>query len=149
MAKRDMLHEVARLVMRWQDATEAFDEAVGERYGLSGVERRCLSLLYEGPQTAGAIARATGLTPAAITSLIDRLEARGFVRRTRSPEDRRKVMVETGPEAAKLAERHYIPIGSEGDAMLAGYSEAELAVVRRFLTDAIDVQERHLAKLKG
>jgi hypothetical protein len=36
----------------------------------------------------------TGLTTGAVTGVVDRLEAAGFVRRTRDPEDRRKVGIE-------------------------------------------------------
>ena len=80
--------------MRWQDETQAYDEAVGERLGLNAAERRCLGFLHGGPQPAGAIAAAIGLTPAAVTALVDRLEARGLLTRKRSEEDRRKVIIE-------------------------------------------------------
>src|SRR3954451_20489676 len=97
--REEIITAIGMAVMRWQDATQAYDEAVGERLGLNLAERRCLSFLYGGPQPAGAIAQATALTPAAVTSLIDRLEARGLVARTRSAEDRRKVIVEMTDKA--------------------------------------------------
>ncbi|PSJ57374.1 MarR family transcriptional regulator [Pseudaminobacter soli (ex Li et al. 2025)] len=143
------MHAITEAVMRWQDATQAFDDAVGERAGLNAAERRALALLQGGPQTAGALATATALTPAAVTSLIDRLEARGLVRRTRSAEDRRKVMVEAGEAARDLGLKYYGPIAQAGWEMLDGYSDAELATVERFISDALALQQRELARLTG
>ena len=136
-------------IMRWQDATQSYDEAVGVRAGLGTAERLCLGLLQTGPQSAGAIAIATGLTPAAVTSLIDRLEARGMLTRTRSLEDRRKVVVEQTETTRKFAERYYGPIAREGQKLLAGFSDAELATVLRFVTAALQLQNEQLARLKA
>ena len=94
-------------IMQWQDATQAYDEAVGARLGLNMAERHCIGLLHGGPQSAGAVATATGLTPAAVTALIDRLEARGLLTRTRSLEDRRKVVIEATEATRELSARYY------------------------------------------
>ena len=140
---------VSLAIMRWQDATQAYDEAVGARLGLIAAERHCLGLLYGGPQSAGAVAAATGLTPAAVTALIDRLEARGLVTRTRSLEDRRKVVIEATELTRELSERYYGPIAQEGEKVVAGFSDAELAVVLRFIDAALDLQNGQLARLKA
>ena len=140
---------VSLAIMRWQDATQAYDEAVGARLGLIAAERHCLGLLYGGPQSAGAVAAATGLTPAAVTALIDRLEARGLVTRTRSLEDRRKVVIEATELTRELSERYYGPIAREGEKVVAGFSGAELAVVLRFIDAALDLQNGQLARLKA
>ena len=112
------------MIVRSQDATQRYDEAVGEVYGLGSAERLCLSFLFGGPQTASAIARQVRLTPAAVTALIDRLETRGFVRRRPDPSDRRKVLVEMAEATARLA------------------AEAELKLFAKFLSDSLAIQER-------
>lgn len=149
MKRDDVVRDISAMVMRWQDVTQAYDEAVRTLHGLSITEGMCLSELFHSSRTAGALAAASGLTPAAITALIDRLEARGFVRRTRSAEDRRKVMVEMGPKALEVTERHYLPIGSEGLQALEGYTDTELKVIRRFLLESVGLQEKHLAALQS
>ncbi|BCH35809.1 MarR family transcriptional regulator [Mesorhizobium sp. L-8-10] len=131
--------------MRWQDATQAYDDAVGESLQLNAAERRCLSFLYGGAQPAGAIAGATGLTPAAVTALIDRLEARGLLRRTRSAKDRRKVMVETTGAMEEIAARYYRPIGDAGARFLQGFTSEELATILRFLQGATELQQKYRA----
>src|ERR1700722_13349850 len=75
-----------------------FHDAVGRLMGLSAVERKCIGVLRRlGPVTAGMIGGHTGLTPGAVTGLMDRLEKAGYVRREHDPRDRRKVLVELVP----------------------------------------------------
>jgi DNA-binding MarR family transcriptional regulator len=134
-------------IMRWQDATETFDEEVGRLYDLASADRRCLSFVSLGPQTASAVAKETGLTPAAVTALIDRLEARRLVHRRADSSDRRKVLVEATNKAHDLIRGTYLPIAQAGAKMLASYSTAELNAMRRFVEDALDLQQRMTAKL--
>ena len=145
--KATLIDTLGRTVMRWQDATQKFDELVGEIYGLSATERLCLSFLWQGPQTASAIAGETRLTPAAVTSLIDRLEKRGFVRRKPDPNDRRKVMVEAAEAAQQVTTEAYLPLSAAGAKMLHKYSIADLAVVNAVLNESIAVQEQGIADL--
>ncbi|RUU00200.1 MarR family transcriptional regulator [Mesorhizobium sp. USDA-HM6] len=145
----EMTKAVSLAVMRWQDATQAYDDAVGARLGLIAAERHCLGLLYGGPQSASAVAVATGLTPAAVTALIDRLEARGLVTRIRSLEDRRKVVIEATERTRELSERYYGAIAREGEKVIANFSDAELATVLRFINAALDLQSEQLARLKA
>jgi DNA-binding MarR family transcriptional regulator len=142
-----LIDALGRTVVRWQDATQKYDEAVGEIYGLSTAERLCLSFLWPEPQTASAIAREIRLTPAAVTALIDRLERRGFVRRKADPNDRRKVMVEAAEEARRVTAEAYLPLGVAGAEMLKKYSEAELRVVQDVLTESMALQERMMHEL--
>ena len=146
-SKDGLIAELGGLVMRWQDATQRHDEAVGTRWRLNASERLCLSFLMRGPQTASAIAAETRLTPAAVTALVDRLAERGFVRRRPDPNDRRKVMVEAGEAAMALVAEAYQPLQQAGVAMLARYSEAELAAFKRILLDSIKVQEQATEEL--
>ncbi|CAN7372503.1 MarR family transcriptional regulator [Ensifer sp. T173] len=143
-----LVRAIGGAVMRWQDATQAYDEAVGERLQLNAAERRCLAFLHAGPRPAGAIAEETGLTPAAVTALIDRMEARGLLQRTRSAEDRRKVMVENTDAVEMLTAPYYRPIAEEGAGFLATFSAEEQAVLLRFLEGATALQQKHLAALR-
>ena len=133
---------IGRTIMRWQDATEDFDEAFGRLHDLSGAERRCLGLIAFGPQTARAIATETGLTPASITALLDRLEARNLLARKPDPDDRRKVMISATRKTMMLVEEAYGPIQREGASLLAGYTAAERKTVLKFVTDALELQSR-------
>jgi DNA-binding MarR family transcriptional regulator len=139
--------EIGRLIMRWQDATQDFDDAVGRRYDLNAADRRCLGVIAEGPRSAGDIAAQTALTPASVTTLIDRLEARKLVRRSPDPTDRRRVLVEATDKSRKLIAATYLPIARAGAEMLSAYSATELKTIRRFVADALALQTRITSEL--
>ena len=147
--RAELTRAIGLAIMQWQDATQAYDEAVGVRLGLNMAERHCIGLLHGGPQSAGAIATATGLTPAAVTALIDRLEARGLLTRTRSIEDRRKVVIEATEATRDLSARYYGAIAREGEKVIASFGDAELATISRFVNAALDLQRDQLARLKA
>jgi DNA-binding MarR family transcriptional regulator len=148
--KHDLIRELGRAVMLWQDATQAYDEHVGRTFGLNVAERQCLSLLVaEGPQTASAIARHVHLTPAAVTALLDRLEERGYVKRRSDASDRRKVIIEPDQMARTIADQAYRPIAEAGNAMLERFTAEELEIALRFLKAATELQRRFLGEPLG
>src|SRR5947208_12270599 len=68
---------------------------VSARLGLRDVDLDCLDLIARhGPFTPSALARRTGLHPATVTGILDRLERGGWITRNRDPEDRRAVRVQ-------------------------------------------------------
>jgi len=145
--KGKLIETIGVTVMRWQDATEAFDETVGQLHNLTSADRRCLSFVSLGPQTASAIAKETALTPAAVTALIDRLEVRKLVQRRSDASDRRKVLVEATDKTRELIRGTYTPIAQAGVKMLASYSVAELTAIGRFVEDALVLQQRMTTRL--
>ncbi|WP_240549523.1 MarR family winged helix-turn-helix transcriptional regulator [Devosia salina] len=146
--KQALIAELGMTIMRWQDQTQKFDELVGRIYGLGPSERLCLSFLMGGPQTASVIAREIRLTPAAVTTLLDRLEQRGYVRRQSDPADRRKVMVTSDHAALALAQEVYLPMAEAGAAMLEQFSMDELQVVNRVVQAAMALQDEAAAALQ-
>lgn len=134
--------------MRWQDATALFDEEVGERLKLSMSERQCLACLAHGARPAREIASATRLTRAAVTTLLDRLEARGLLRRTPDENDRRQVLVAMTAEAERLTMQYYGPIAAEGTDFLASFSRAQLAAILKFIEGALDLQLAQVDQLR-
>jgi DNA-binding MarR family transcriptional regulator len=78
-----------------------------------------------------------------VTALVDRLEKVGHVRRVRDPEDRRRVGLEMSESAMAAGAEHFGGLARDLTAAMEGYSDEELAVVRRFLEDMTDVITRH------
>lgn len=144
---RDAIAAISSGLREWQETREAFEEAVGDKLGLIVAERRCLAALLDGPRAAGALAQASGLTPAAATSMIDRLERRGFVERRRDSEDRRKVYVAMTKPAEETLARFYGPATDEFEKLLDGFEEAELAAISRFVNATIALQRRQIERI--
>lgn len=70
------------------------------------------TLLREGPQSAGRLGHAVGLSPTSVTRLIDRLERRGFVSRHRDAEDRRLVEIRLEPAGEAILSQAKLIRGS-------------------------------------
>lgn len=145
--KAALIGKLGVLIVRWQEATQRYDETVGEIFQLGPAERLCLSFLTSGPQTASAIARATRLTPAAVTALVDRLEARNFVRRRPDPLDRRKVLVEAADATEALIAQVYQPLAQAGAQIYEKRGIAELLLVAEVLEETIALQDGMTEKL--
>lgn len=67
---------------------------VTTRTRMSRTEAGLLNMLYERPFRITELAAREGITQPAVTQLVNRLEARGWVDRVPDPEDRRAVLVE-------------------------------------------------------
>ena len=125
-----------------------FSNAAAERLGLNPTDLECLGYLGGGPVSAGALAAATGLTTGAITGVIDRLERAGYARRAPDPSDRRKVLVRETAEARARAAPVFAPIAEATATLLAGYGDAELALLLGFLEKSRDASLGVLARLR-
>jgi DNA-binding MarR family transcriptional regulator len=125
-----------------------FSQAVADQVGMNPTDLESLDLLERhGPMTAGRLATQTGLTTGAVTGLIDRLEKLGYARREPDPGDRRRVLVRAVPEATErdLAPR-FEAMRLASEAMMADFSDAELATVLAFLHRANAVATEQIAR---
>jgi DNA-binding MarR family transcriptional regulator len=95
-------------IVRASKLTEAQQEALFGRYGLSGPELDLLfTLRRAGPPyrlNPTALRRAAMVTSGGMTKRLDRLEALGHIRRLPDPSDRRGVQVELQPGAIHLTD---------------------------------------------
>src|ERR1700756_340563 len=96
--RRRMEGEFLLAMRRAGSVMQLLGAAAADRIGINVTDLNCLNILtLRGHMTAGELARATGLTTASITGVLDRLEDGGFVRREKDPKDRRRVIVTLSP----------------------------------------------------
>jgi DNA-binding MarR family transcriptional regulator len=130
-------------------ATVMFHTVVAARQGLSATEGKALDLLERfGPLTAGELAQRSGLAPASVTGLVNRLEHKGFARRIPNPGDRRSVLVEVDRERL-FASVAPLFAGWAGalEELYAGYTDQQLETILHFLTEAARRQREATARL--
>ncbi|MEU5533255.1 MarR family transcriptional regulator [Streptomyces sp. NPDC020362] len=130
--------------------TVMFHSAIAAKQGLNATEEKTLDYLQRGgPLTAKELAELTGLAPASVTGLLDRLEGKGFVRRVKHPTDKRRVLVELNQE--KIAELAVFFEDWARDVVEAceEFSTDELNTVIRFLSVMSERQRAAATRLTG
>src|SRR6266516_1076555 len=109
-------------------------QAAADRIGINNTDLNCLNILsFSGHMTAGELAKATGLSTASITGVIDRLEEAGFVRRERDPADRRRGVVRLVTErVASDVATVFLPMVRAWQRLAEQYSDDELRLIVAF-----------------
>ena len=115
-------------------ATVMLHTAIAERSGLTATDTKTIDTLIRlGPVTAGELAGYTGLATASVTSLIDRLEKKGLVRRGRDSRDRRRVIVEPVLERIADSQNVFGPIRDGFALVLENYGDKQLETILDFM----------------
>lgn len=123
------------------NAAVMYHSAMGDRLGLGMTEEKTLDLLQRlGPLTAGEIAQHTGLAPATVSGLIDRLEGKWLVRRVRDTKDRRRVIVEINFERLAGFSELFEPFVVALSQLYERYTDDELELILDWLNRSAAIQ---------
>jgi DNA-binding MarR family transcriptional regulator len=149
-SKDELIWEITAALRAMQVAADLFDDASAELLGVNRTDHRALDILdQEGPMTAGLLAEKNHLSPAAMTTAIDRLEQKGYARRFADPDDRRRVLVEITPLARRRSMKIYGPLAEQSRKLASRYTASELEAIARFATDATAINAEELERLKA
>ncbi|AOS62062.1 transcriptional regulator [Actinoalloteichus hymeniacidonis] len=126
----------------------AFHEAVGSYLGVSAVDQRALGVIgAHGPLSAGALATLIGLTPGAVTGMVDRLERLDLVTKTPDPADRRRVVISVAGRGREGFGEIFGGLSTAMQAMVARYSPAEQELIADYVTRTIDILQEQTREL--
>jgi DNA-binding MarR family transcriptional regulator len=122
-----------------------------ESTGLTSAQWHPLLKLYWGSaSTVAELARECQLDTGAMTRLLDRLEAKGLLKRVRSSEDRRVVNLELTDEGREAASKIPAVLCGVQNAHLRGFTTEEWqtlkALLRRILDNATAIQAERETK---
>jgi DNA-binding MarR family transcriptional regulator len=141
--------EVAGLVREVTGQSVLLGEAIARHAGLSPADLEVLGAVEQhGPLTAGQLGELTGLSPAAVTGLIDRLERAGVAKRRADAADRRRVLVGVSKGAERVAAL-YREMERDMLEVLGRRSPEELGAIADFLRDAHGIGVEHLSRFGG
>ena len=147
-SKEELIDELGVAVRAAQAAVDEMDEAASRALGINRTDARCVDIVMrEAPVTAGRLAKESGLTTAAVTSVLDRLEAAGYVTRTRDTADRRRVLIEPTELIEQRARELWGPMG-EFREELSHYTMEQLEVLRDFHLRARELNQQTAAKVR-
>ena len=118
-----IVNEVGRLYGR------QFDQLSRVELGLSRAQCRLIGQVKYNesghPPTQAELAQHLDLTPMAVATLVDRMEAAGWITRRPSETDRRANAIELQPRAEAALEKAFAVSDRVQEAALAGFSAAE------------------------
>jgi len=130
--------------------TVMFHTAIAETRGLSAVDTKVLDYLARfGPQTPKDLARLSGLAPASVTAMIDRLERKGIVGRRPHPDDRRRVFIELDQQAIASGVHLWDHLVKRMYELCDRYTDDELRTVIGFIEAATTLTHESTANLTG
>ena len=135
MSERALPAQVTGSLRALSTEIDRLDQAAADRYGLNRTDMRALDIISRaGPLAPTDLARQLGFTTGGVTTVLDRLERAGYIRRRPAPGDRRRLLVEaTQATAARDAEVFGGLIRQTSD-LLAAYTDDQLLVIDDFLT---------------
>jgi DNA-binding MarR family transcriptional regulator len=151
MKRADLLEAINRAGRELSAYTVMFHTAIAEHMGLGTTDHKVFDfVLRTGPATAGQLADITGLTTGAITGVIDRLEAAGYVKREKDATDRRKVLVHSSLSATRERQlaKLFDSLARGVSTLASSYNDKELATILDFSTRSQALLREETAKLK-
>ncbi len=125
---------LSRVKMKLMDALDAelapFD--------ITSAQYVILVNLANGVDSASALCKGVSYDPGAMTRMVDRLERKGFVRRVRSPEDRRVVKLVLTEEGKAVYPKLLASATAVMNRKLHGFSKAEARQLEDLLQRILD-----------
>lgn len=99
-----VIKEIVGSIRKLVRAVYVDSQKMSRQYGLTGQQSQILRLLFNGGSMSSAdLSRLMYVTPSNITGIIDRLEKKGLVERTRKEGDRRVALINLTDAGKKLS----------------------------------------------
>jgi DNA-binding MarR family transcriptional regulator len=111
---------------------EALDEELAP-FDITAAQYVILVNLANGVDSASGLCKGVSYDPGAMTRMIDRLERKGFVRRVRSPDDRRVVNLALTEEGKAVYPKLVARAAAATSRRLRGFTKAEAQQLESFL----------------
>ena len=108
--------------------------------GLEVTPAHCAILfaLLEGPRSMNELGRLLHIENSTVTGLIDRMEAKNFVRRTADPGDRRKWNITVNPAAMPEIDAARKVIRGVNDKIKDGFEDRDIEAMKKILDSFFD-----------
>jgi DNA-binding MarR family transcriptional regulator len=134
MTVRALLGQVAGNLRALSTEIDRLDQAAADRYGLNRTDMRALDITGRaGPLAPTELARLLGFTTGGVTTVLDRLERAGYIRRQPDPDDRRRQVVQITEATAARDQEVFGGLIRQTSDLLATYTDDQLAVIDDFL----------------
>jgi DNA-binding MarR family transcriptional regulator len=121
-------------------------EAIAQAAGLNITDLEALATIQMRETTsAGDLAKLTGLTTGAVTTVIDRLERQSYIRRVDDPADRRKVLLQVQADRIVEVQQLYADLETEMSKLVARYAPDQIDFLIVFLRECTRLTTNHIS----
>ena len=125
--------DLAAYLQRFGLERDRMRAALARHAGVSGTDLDALEHLEaDGPLTQRDLGERLSITSGAVTMLVDRLEAAGWVMRQPHPSDRRYILIELSTQAAEHAPTGLATYHSSIHALVAGVPSQQRRAIATF-----------------
>ncbi len=137
--RKKLTAELLGLMRLYSERSVTWNQALSRRLRLNLTDLETIEVLRRLTRTtAGVIAKETGLTTGAVTSVIDRLERTGYAKREFDPDDRRKVFVTLNTETVTTTITPlHTSISGSIEKISHQYSKKELEILVGFMRKSL------------
>lgn len=106
MSKRKMIADIIDNIRRVFQAVNEYSKKAEKKTGLTGPQLWAMKILADAaPIKVSQLAKSMYLHPATVVGILDRLEGKGLIARTRSKGDRRVVEIDLTSQGREMLER--------------------------------------------
>jgi DNA-binding MarR family transcriptional regulator len=116
-----------------------------ERDRLAVTDFWALTAIADGETSPTALGHVLAVTPASMTQLLDRLERRGLIRRSRNPGDRRATVLALTAEGRQLQRRAGVQSAKFLDDLASQLSPEALAALKTLSHELAEILARRVA----
>ena len=121
---------------------EMYSKKLSSSHRVTGPQLICLLTIDENqPVTATQIAKNVHLSPSTVVGVLDRLEEKGFVRRERDRNDRRRIQLYVTDEGRELAQSAPSPLQDKLSEAFSTLDEQEQSTIALSLQRIVDLME--------
>lgn len=135
---RRILTAIRRIIR----SVDIYSHKLGFTCGVTVPQLSCLlRIVEEGPLPLKNLASAVDLSSSTLVGIVDRLEHKGLVRRSRSTEDRRRVLITATEAGVILASESPSPLQDRLAAALEDLPELERAAITLSMERIVELME--------
>lgn len=145
LVRPSLTQSIGRMVSRFQDSSNEFDDVAAEILALERRDLSCMTmLLFRGAASADELAAALHMQRGIVATTLERLQLAGYARF----EPGNGTRIELTEHARKWIERIWAPLREDGNHLLEGYPVQQLVVFARFLQQVCEVLEARTRQLR-
>lgn len=137
LTRGEALSRIQHGLRRLTHNLHRLNDAVGSLIDLLPGDLEVLDMVgRDGPMSPSEVTARTGIHPATLTGILDRLEGGGWLSRRPDQTDRRRLVVEAATHRGGEVARLYAPMTKRLSDICAGYDAAQLSIIVDFLERA-------------